>query len=69
MTEDVTNRKLTQLAARMLRDMIADDRKVLAMALIAPAVLRAMQYAPPGEPTLGKLRNVMLDAAAGLEKV
>ena len=64
------NPKLTQYAAAMMREMAGEDKKVLALALIAPAILRAMQYVPKGErPSVGRLRNVVLDAAAALEKV
>jgi hypothetical protein len=64
------NPKLFRLAAGILRDASADGPKTLAFTLIAPAILRAMQFVPKGEkPSVERLQAVLLDAAQALEKI
>lgn len=65
----MNNPKLLKLAAGILKDFAADGQKTLAMAIIAPSVLRAMQFVPTGEqPSVERLQAVLRDAADALEK-
>lgn len=63
------NSELLKLAAGILREFSNDGPKTLAMVIMAPAVLRSMQFVPQGEmPSVERLSAVLRDAAAALEK-